>query len=206
MHDRVRRIVQMVDQQMADAAPMPPKASASEVAKLDWVVCSSLSTDSARALNELVTPILAVTDKQGLQESTDHGATRTNTARHEGFPGMSFHSRRLPNAPWQPVPDEVDDPKTWGIHANVEWPDDFKLSDLSPKFGHNGNLRLDLTESTLIQPRPQLIASPLSVSATSSGPIHKQPAEALLWVGQLGGSSTMRCFSPKVDMLIRSDS
>jgi hypothetical protein len=206
MHDRVKRILEMVDQHMAGEAPMPPKASASEVAKLDWVVCSTLSTDSARVLNELVTPILAVTEKQGLQQSTVHGVTRTNTTRNEGFPGVSFHSRRLPNAPWQQVPDEVDDPKKWGIHANIEWPDDFKLSDLSSKFGHNGNLRLDLTESTLIQPRPQLIASPLSMSATSTGPIHKQPAEALLWVGQLGGSCTMRCFNPKIDTLIRSDS
>jgi hypothetical protein len=217
---RAHRILQMVDQQMTGAAPVPPKGKNGEVAELDWVVdpetaeldwvvMSKMSTAVTRRLNALAAPILAIIDRQSLQESTVAGAVRTNSARYKGFPGVSFHSTRSPDDPWQPVFPGIDDPKKWGIRANIEWPDDLKLSMLSPKLGHHVDSRLDLAGSTLIHPRPQLVTSalmPSSEPATSPGPIHKQPAEALTWIGQLGGSCRVRCFCSKFELLLRSDS
>jgi hypothetical protein len=208
-HDRMCRILQVVDEQITGEAPLPRKGKDPEVAKLDWVVRSKMSTDVDKVLNELAAPILAMIDSQSLQASTIAGATRTNSARYKDYPGVSFHSTRSPEDPWTPVFKGLEDSQKWAIRANIEWPDGLKLSTLSPKLGHNVDSRLDLAGSTLIQPRPQLIASalmPSSDPATSPGPIHKQPADALTWLGQLRGSCRVRCFCSKLELLIRSDS
>jgi hypothetical protein len=211
--DRTRRILEVI----AQATTEPPKGKRiskltwvvdPEVKKLQYVVRSTMSAAVVGVLNKHAAPILANIDGQGLEASTIAGAVRTNSARYGSYPGVSFLTTRSPDETWKPVPDELAHSKLWGIRANIEWPDGLKLSRLSPVLGHQVDSRLDFAGSTLIQSSPQLVVSalaPTSDPETSPGPIHKQPAEAWTWLGQVRGRCTVRFFGPESELRIRSD-